>query len=147
MIIYDLNCDAGHHFEGWFGRPADYVEQKRKGILSCPICSSTNVKKIPTASHVKTQLTVSASEDEATKPSGQQVVSTHAMQALHRYIDKHFADVGAQFPEEARKIHYGEAEERSICGVASNEEVKELHEEGIEVHRLPPKPVEKEKLN
>ncbi len=147
MIIYDLNCDAGHHFEGWFKRAEDYVEQKREGLLSCPVCSSTSVKKIPTASHVKTQLSVSATKDESSKPSAQQVVSAKAMQMLHQYVDKHFADVGAQFPEEARKIYYGEAEARNIRGVATNEEAKELHEEGIEVRRLPPKPAEKEKLN
>lgn len=69
------------------------------------------------------------------------------MRQLHHYVEKNTEDVGNQFADEARKIHYGESEERGIRGVASGNEVKELHDEGIKTYQLPPKPVAKEKLN
>ena len=147
MLIYDLNCEAGHHFEGWFNRPEDYAEQTSQGLLNCPVCGSTEVKKLPTASHVRSQGPEEDNNDAQAEESKNTQISANTLQALHRYVDKHFDDVGNDFPDEARKIHYGEIEARNIRGVATGDEVKELRDEGVQVHSLPPKPVDKEKLN
>ncbi len=145
MIIYDLNCAAGHHFEGWFNGPDEYVSQKAHGLLTCPVCHSTEIRRLPSASHVKAPS--SSSDAHKQSPTGQELIPAKAIQALHRYIDENFADVGATFPEEARKIHYGEADARNIRGVATPEDVTALREEGVEVYTLPPRPKDKEKLN
>jgi hypothetical protein len=144
MIVYDLHCDSGHHFEGWFSHADDYAEQAANGLLSCPVCSSAEICKVPTASHVRTQMAPSAKNDQPTAERMPDQVQ--ALQALRQYIGENFADVGSGFPEEARKIHYGESEPRNIRGVASHDEFKALRDEGVEVRALPPI-LDKGKLN
>ncbi len=145
MIVYNLSCEAGHKFEGWFQRADDYARQKAEGSLSCPVCGSSRVEKRPTASHINTRSSLSDRQSAmaATPPKA----AAAAIQKLYRYIDQHYTDVGAAFPEEARKMHYRECEEHNIRGTATPDEVGALYEEGIEVFSLPPKPVDKEKLN
>ncbi|MFQ5937039.1 MAG: DUF1178 family protein [Acidiferrobacterales bacterium] len=146
MIVYDLLCEDGHQFEGWFDGADDYAEQRERGLLSCPVCDSTAVHKAPTASHVRSQLP--AAPEKPQPGLDDQRTHTKALQALHRYVAENFADVGAAFPEEARKIHYGEVKARNIRGVATGDEFKALRDEGVEVHPLPPDPDDqKRKLN
>jgi hypothetical protein len=144
MIVYDLHCASGHQFEGWFSHADDYAQQKAEGLLSCPVCESIEVEKLPTASHVRTQLPSLAGRGVAANASGDR---QKVLKALNRYVAENFADVGTAFPEEARKIHYGETEARNIRGVTTHDEFKALREEGVEVHALPATPVDKEKLN
>ncbi|MDH5648786.1 MAG: DUF1178 family protein [Gammaproteobacteria bacterium] len=149
MIIYDLDCAAGHQFEGWFNRSEDYLEQEQNGLLSCPVCGSRQVKKLPTASYINTHAKPpqKVPDTAAKAPSEKQLATWNALEKLHDYVDQHFKDVGADFPEEARKIHYGEAEARNIRGSATREEAKALIEEGVEAIPLPVRPYPKNKLN
>ena len=144
MIVYDLHCSAGHQFEGWFSHAGDYTQQKAEGLLSCPVCESVEVEKLPTASHVRTQLPSPSGPSSTVKTSGHQ---QKMLQAFNRYVSENFADVGTAFPEEARKIHYGETEARNLRGVTTHDEFRELREEGVEVHVLPAASADKEKLN
>jgi hypothetical protein len=147
MIVYDLHCGAGHEFEGWFSGTEDYAEQQAQGMLSCPVCNSADVRKLPTASHIKTQLSTSPAGDAPAETAEKRLSQLGLREKVRRYLTENFADVGTAFPEEARRIHYGEAEARNIRGTASNEEYHGLREEGVEVHRLPAALLDKEKLN
>ena len=147
MIVYDLNCQSGHQFEGWFNKAGDYQAQLDGGLLACPVCGSTDVRKLPTASHVATHHGREDKDGAAGNNAVPAAIGLEALRAIHRYVDEHFDDVGDRFPEEARKIHYGEADARNIRGLATPAEARELREEGVQVHSLPPKPLDKEKLN
>lgn len=146
MIIYDLQCEALHRFEGWFKNQDDYEQQLGSGLLSCPVCGSDQVRKVPSATFISTP---SGGE---VKGAMQELAALHQQSAelirgLHEYVEKHYDDVGTAFAEEARRMHYGEAEQRNIRGVASAAEVKELKDAGVAALPLPPKPVDKQKLN
>jgi hypothetical protein len=147
MVIYDLRCETGHQFEGWFKDLQDYEHQVLTHLLTCPFCESRLVQRVPTASYINT-LSRQKSPDCSTAPDQSRPIDPiHLLRKLHDYVDQNFHDVGTGFHEEALKIHYGEAEERNIRGTASREEVRELHEAGVAVAPLPPKPIAKEKLN
>lgn len=145
MIIYDLECDAKHHFEGWFKNADEFTEQKQIGMLICPICGSEEVRKIPSASHIN-----KTGSERMTPNQNSDVVeaSKHqVLQLFHDYINKNFDDVGSQFAKEAIKMHHGETTERNIRGTATADEVTELKEEGVTAVQLPPAPYDKDKLN
>ncbi len=146
MIIYDLVCKSEHRFEGWFQHREDYEKQLEFGLLSCPVCASIEIRTIPSANRVTKSQSISVPADTS-KQLAQYEKAREFANALHDYVEKNFDDVGNQFANEARKIHYGESEERGIRGVATTEEAKELKDEGISVLPMPPKSVEKEKLN
>ncbi len=145
MVIYDLSCAGGHKFEGWFKQPDNFTDQLENSMLSCPVCGSVNIRKLPTASHIKTgpaRESVNKSQEMHNDAS-----LVEAMQSLRAHIDENFVNVGAQFPEEARKMHYGESEEKQIRGTATQDEVHSLAEEGIDAFPLPGISVDKNKLN
>lgn len=143
MKVFNLQCSALHRFEGWFASEEDYASQVERGLLACPLCADKTVHKLPSAP----RLNLGASEAPAAIPKadGQQaLVAGDAAQALQaawlqmaRQIVSQTEDVGSRFAEEARKIHYGESEERGIRGQASREETEALLEEGIAVMPLP----------
>ncbi|MBM3343592.1 MAG: DUF1178 family protein [Betaproteobacteria bacterium] len=145
MIVYDLECEHSHRFEGWFGSAGDYDQQLEKKLLSCPMCGSANVVRRPSAAYVNTgaqQAPVPAQRESAPStgvdmPPQYANVSPHMVAKLIEHIVKHTEDVGHQFAEEARKIHYKEAPERHIRGTATAQEAESLREEGIEVVSLP----------
>lgn len=137
MILYDLRCRRGHHFETWFRDSAAYDEQAAAGEVSCPICGSRKVEKAPMAPRV------AAGEDARrgvpvahaeTEKAGQ---TMRALKELRKKIEENFDHVGPAFAEEARKIHYGEADPRNIYGETSDEEASALSEEGISFGRIP----------
>lgn len=135
MIRYSLICDKGHDFEGWFSESGDFDRQKASGYLSCPACGSLEVSKVLMAPSVST-----ARRKEAVHALAVTEVQKAAMATLKEAVASIRAnseDVGDRFPEEARKIHYGEAEARGIIGEASIAEVKALVDEGIEIAPLP----------
>ena len=145
MIIYDLECDARHHFEGWFKNADEFSEQQRHGLLSCPVCGSEGVRKIPSPSHIS-----KSSASGMTPAAEKQIQEAGRHQVLkmfHDYVNKNFDDVGNKFAEEAKKMHYGEVAERNIRGSATKEEIRELREEGVSAIQLPPAPYDKDKLN
>lgn len=133
-----MSCDNAHRFEGWFREPNDYLHQKESGLINCPVCGSQEVNKVLTASHVRTSGSGSATnthEGGATGPSASAITEFYGK--LQKFIEENFTDVGERFPEEVRKVYYGEAESRNLYGIAKTEEVIELLEEGIEVVPLP----------
>ncbi|HEC13286.1 MAG TPA: DUF1178 family protein [Acidiferrobacteraceae bacterium] len=146
MIIYDLCCDAAHQFEGWFGDVDDYEQQRSSGLLSCPVCGNGGVRRLPTASHVKTS---GRELEKITSTKGLNLPESSAEFAreLHHYVETNYDNVGVEFSEEARRIHHGHAEERNIYGSATPEQVSALREEGIHTLSLPIKPPAKDKLN
>ncbi len=132
MIKYRLTCDADHEFEGWFRDSADYDFQAEKGLIDCPCCGSDDVRKAVMAPAV-------ARRDGSRK---ERLAAIHkdmakAVARARDYVEKNFDYVGDKFPEEARKIHYGESEERGIYGEASGKEVKALIDEGVQIAPLP----------
>ncbi|MDT8991182.1 DUF1178 family protein [Curvibacter sp. APW13] len=142
MKVLNLHCGAGHTFEGWFANEDDFQSQHERGLLTCPVCNSGEVHKGLSAPRLN--LKSPASEQQAVVPAP--VVSTtqgaprglppelvRAWMEISRKVVESTDDVGAQFAEEARKIHYGEAQERGIRGQASPDEVRDLLEEGIDV--------------
>lgn len=135
MIRYSLHCERGHEFEGWFASSVDYDGQRARGLVACPVCNSTDVTKMLMAPSVST-----AREKEATRTLALDAAQSQAFAKIRETlatIRANADDVGEKFPEEARKIHYGETEARGIIGQASPQEAKALIEEGIAVAPLP----------
>jgi hypothetical protein len=138
VIRFALACERGHGFDAWFSSGASYDEQAAARAIVCPDCGSHDVRKTPMAPAVlrgrKTQAE-SLAEGDGTK--------TYAvLKGLREHLKENADDVGRAFPEEARKIHYGKTEARSIYGEATVEEAKALHEEGIPAVSLPKLPEE-----
>ncbi len=132
MIKYQLLCDDEHEFEGWFRDSADFDAQSEDGLVECPVCGSPDVRKAVMAPAI--------SRRSNARSKRLVEIERDVEKAVHRardYVEKNFDYVGEQFPEEARKIHYGEAEERGIYGEASGKEVRELVKEGVEIAPLP----------
>jgi len=159
VVIYDLVCDADHIFEGWFKNAQDFEEQQSKGWLSCPFCESTSVvKKVaaPKLNRKSNSLPVK-SESPTVDGSGKHVVSQQnsesyaKLQAMlgqvHDFVDNNFDDVGNRFASQALDIHHGNREQRNIRGTASAQQLKELADEGVKAIPLPPRPIDKKKLN
>jgi hypothetical protein len=160
MIRYALACERGHTFESWFQNSAAYDKQSKRGLVTCPVCDSAKVEKAimaprlartdvepprpiavpppapaapqaapaPSAPPAKTSVAIMSSQERELRQK---------LKELRDHVTKNSSYVGPRFPEEARKIHYGETEHRSIYGEASPDEAKKLHDEGIEFHPLP----------
>jgi len=152
MIRYTLACEHGHNFESWFQNSAAYDKQAKRGLVTCPICSSAKVEKAIMAPRLARAdvpepppplPTPQAAAPQAPAKTSVAIVSSQErelrqkLKELRDHVTKNANYVGPKFPEEARKIHYGETEHRSIYGEASPDEAKALHEEGIEFHPLP----------
>ena len=142
MVIYDLVCKYEHSFEGWFKSEHDYKEQKESQLLVCPICESSDVHKVPSATHI-----ISQSSKKQSNKKNSHSKELAALNALSELILNNSEDVGTEFAHEAKKMHYGETDKRAIRGQATVQEVKELNQEGIEVLALPQKTNDKSKLN
>ena len=147
MIIFDLQCANDHRFEGWFKNAFEYEDQLASSMIHCPICGSESVTKVPTASH----LNLGKAADQITEktPTTQAILTQDAkafLYKLHEHVKQNYEDVGDEFANEAKRMHYGEIEERNIRGNASKEEVAELNDEGIMAIPLPDLP-DKDKLN
>jgi hypothetical protein len=139
MIKYDLKCDNAHIFEAWFKNSATYDVQSAAGDIVCAVCGTTSITKAPMAPSVPKKNAVSK-RDRATlaeKETTQAAAMMSALKELRETVEKNFDNVGTQFAEEARKIHYGEAEIRGIYGHATAEESNELREEGVEISEIP----------
>ncbi|GLQ08045.1 DUF1178 family protein [Sneathiella chinensis] len=146
MIKYSLKCEHDHVFEAWFSNSASYDEQEAKGIVQCSLCGSSKVTKALMAPAVPRkgrdaaprQAPADAPSEEAQQAYAQQMsVAMSALRELRKTVEANCDYVGNNFAEEARKIHYGETEERGIYGEATQEERQELQEEGVEVAAIP----------
>jgi len=143
LKVFDLQCDHGHVFEGWFGSHEDYDAQQARGLVTCPVCASASITKRLSAprlnvSHLHTEApaqgpAVPAQATEAEKMAALQAAVMRQVRALLRNTE----NVGARFAEEARRIHEGDADDRPIRGTATREEREALAEEGIDVLALP----------
>lgn len=138
MIVLDLSCDSEHRFEGWFANADAFANQNARGLIECPHCGSTRIERRPSAPYVNTTTSRrdSAPPAAAASASSAQPDPAHIMAAL-RVAARAAEDVGEKFPEEARRIHYGEAAARNIRGRASGDDLGELLEEGIMVLPVP----------
>jgi hypothetical protein len=134
MIVFDLICNDQHRFEGWFASGEDFTSQQSRGLLACPVCGGAHVEKLPAAKIRKQSEPVAPAPANAVQAGKTEQVD---VSRIIDYILTHSEDVGKSFAEEARRIHYREAPERSIRGVATRTETEELHEEGISVYSLP----------
>lgn len=132
MIVYSLACAKGHDFEGWFRDSAGYEAQAAAGKLVCPVCNSKKIAKAPMAP------AVSGTKSKGSAPAPDLRQMRQFLTGLRKQIETNAENVGREFPEEARKIHYGEIEERPIYGEASIAEARELVEEGVAVAPMPP---------
>jgi len=135
LIRYELSCDNGHAFEGWFGSADDFDRQQKMALVSCPTCGSAHVAKRLMAPSVSTARKKQQRQDLAVQ-TGQREMMTKLREIVST-IRANSEDVGERFPEEARKIHYGETEQRGLIGRATAEEVRDLLDEGVEVAPLP----------
>lgn len=144
MIVFDLLCERGHAFEGWFDSTDAFDGQKARGLVTCPACESPAVTRVPSAK-------VSVSRGTPRPTSGAKAPATGApatgelaaglppeLLAKLREIVRATEDVGPRFPEEARRIHYQEIPRRSIRGQATPEQAAALIDEGVEFAPLPP---------
>ena len=172
MIRYALVCDRGHGFDSWFQNSAAYDKQLKRSLVTCPVCGSAKVEKAimaPSLSSSSVRAEAAGPQPPGPSPVPPNPASPplqpapmpaippktpvammaperelrQKLKELRDHITKNASYVGQRFPEEARKIHYGETEHRSIYGEASPEEARELHEEGIEFHPLPILPDDK----
>jgi hypothetical protein len=140
MIKYDLICDKGHEFDGWFRDSAAFEKQSKRRLISCTLCGSDEVTKqlmapgIPVKSNRKaeaSQTMLAGAVDTRTQKLMQ------IMREVRKNVEANAEYVGDRFADEARKIHYAESEKRGIYGEAKLEDAKALIDEGIEVHPLP----------
>lgn len=149
MIVYNLRCSKDHFFEGWFASIATFDEQAKDGKLVCPFCNSRKIAKAPMAPALANSVGTRNLPTPASRPSAPAQLPEATipdevrkmrqfMTGLRKHIQENAEYVGPKFPEEARKIHYGETEERPIYGEASLKDATELVEEGIDVAALPP---------
>ena len=165
MIRYALVCEASHAFESWFASSAAFDKQVKRGLVACPLCGSVKVEKAimapslgrsgKAARPIATGDLTTASPESPAPPESATEKAPVAMlsrqehelrtklKELRDHLVKNADYVGPQFPEQARRMHYGEIEHRSIYGEASPDEAKSLHEEGIEFHPLPRLPDER----
>ena len=160
MIRYALACDKGHVFESWFQNSAAYERQVKAALITCPVCNSAKVEKTLMAPGVvgaKKRAGAPPASPSSPRPaadtadtatpvammSPQEQEFRKKLKELRDHLTKNADYVGQKFPEEARKMHYGDIEHRSIYGEASPDQAKELHEEGIEFHPLPVLPDER----
>ena len=170
MIRYTLVCNERHEFESWFTNSAAYDKQARRGLVACPLCGSSKVEKAlmtprlgradapshqeatpaqPSPPHAADNREGKAAPAAAKAPTPVAMISPQEqefrqkLRELRDHLVKNAENVGPRFPEEARKMHYGEAEHRSIYGVASPKDAKALHDEGIEFSPLPVLPDER----
>ncbi len=140
MKVLNLQCAHGHAFEGWFASHDDFESQRERGLVSCPVCNDAQVVKMPSAPRLNLGQAAEAAAAVSPVQDVAQVTPQHLQAAwmkMVRHVMANTEDVGPQFAEEARKIHYGESSQRNIRGQASREETEALLDEGIEVLPLP----------
>jgi len=143
MKVLDLRCANGHGFEGWFASDDEFMSQNGRRLVECPLCADSIVTRLPSAPRLNLsgqREPVVDSPPPSAPSSAPQIpplaMQTQWMQAVRHMIES-TEDVGDAFPEEARRIHYGEIEARGIRGRASADERQRLHDEGIEVMSVP----------
>ena len=132
MIIYDLKCEKGHKFEGWFKDRSAFENQKSKRLITCPVCGNSDVEMIPST------LSIMARDTKAiNKENVEELSMPRAIKLFHEYLNKNFDDVGKNFADIALKMHHGEEEKRNIKGTTTESEEDILREEGVHFFKIP----------
>jgi len=151
MIRYSLRCDRGHAFESWFQSSSAYEQQEKRKLVNCPTCGSDKVERAIMAPQIVSKkghetpapAPAPAASTEVTAPGSTPLLMAQErelrakLKELRDHIVKNADNVGERFPNEARKMHYGDIEHRPIYGEASPDEARALIEEGVEVSPLP----------
>jgi hypothetical protein len=132
MIAYDLKCDQGHLFEGWFEDAAAFKIQKAEGLVTCPVCDSAKITRQLSTFAIKTR--------PGTAPQRPKIDFEAIGRRIVNYVQKNFDDVGSDFATEALKIHYGASEPRNIRGVSTDKEERMLRDEGVTFFKFPAPP-------
>jgi len=138
VIVFELICADRHRFEGWFASADDFEAQRARGLLSCPVCSDSSIEKLLTAKIGKSDADPAPEGSLAAVPA--QTNKPNNLNELIDYVLLNTENVGRDFPAEARRIHRKQAPQRSIRGVATGKETRDLLEEGIAVMPLPVPP-------
>jgi hypothetical protein len=132
VIIYDLKCEKGHTFEGWFKDRQTWTLQNSQKIVSCPVCNSSNIEIIPSS------ITIMGKDSRTeNKLQNKEISPVAALKMLHQYVDKNFEDVGDKFAEIALRMNYGDEEKRNIKGTSTPQEEECLKEEGVQFIKIP----------
>jgi hypothetical protein len=151
MIRYSLRCERGHAFESWFQSSSAYETQEKRKLVSCPVCGSAKVERAIMAPQIVSKkgrdsaepAPAAATPTDVTTPTSTPLLMAQErelrakLRELRDHIVKNADNVGERFPNEARKMHYGDIEHRPIYGEASPDEARALIEEGVEVSPLP----------
>ncbi|MBW2645047.1 MAG: DUF1178 family protein [Deltaproteobacteria bacterium] len=132
MMVFDLRCENGHMFEGWFQNANDFEEQSKNKFISCPICNSIKVVKAPS----KVSINITDTNSHLPQES-QSAFAENPLPNLVEFLDKNFENVGSEFAKETLKMHYGVSEKRNIRGTSTAEEEKTLEKEGIKFYKVP----------
>lgn len=133
MISFNLRCGKDHVFEAWFKDGKSFDRQARQGKVACPVCGDTKVVKAPMAPNIASGV----SRKPASKKAAQAAAVREALTKLRAEVEKNFDYVGSEFAEEARKIHYEEADARNIYGETTEDEAQALREEGVDFAHIP----------
>ena len=148
MIRYALRCERGHEFDSWFQSSSAYDSQHKRGLVACPVCDSTKVEKAIMAPRIARKGKSKSAPEPVAAPA-EDIASTSLVMApqerellsklkeLRDHVLRNADNVGNKFPDEARKMHYGDIEHRAIYGEATAEEARALIDEGVEVAPLP----------
>jgi hypothetical protein len=132
MIIYDLKCEKGHKFEGWFKDRSAFENQKSQKLITCPVCGNADVEMVPST------ISIMAKDVRTSKRgSAEEFSLPRALGLFREYLNKNFDDVGPKFAEVALKIHQGEEEKRNIKGTTTENEEVTLREEGVQFFKIP----------
>ena len=132
MIIYDLKCEKGHKFEGWFNDRSAFEKQQVQKLITCPACGSSDVGMVPST------ISIAGRDIKTSNKKDLEALSLpKALKLFHEYLDKNFDDVGNKFAEVALKIHHGKEEGRNIKGITTENEEEILKEEGIQFLKIP----------
>jgi hypothetical protein len=132
VIIYDLRCEHGHKFEGWFQDLQAFEGQRVGKLIACPVCGSMEAEIVPASVTV-----LGRERDQARKHTDVEISPMKYLAELYKQIDKYFDDVGEQFAEVAVRIHRGEEDQRNIRGVTTEKDEEALREEGIPFVKIP----------
>jgi hypothetical protein len=130
MIAYDLHCVNDHSFEGWFEDAKAYQSQKKKGLITCPVCNASAVSRVPSTFAIRSSRPV-------VSPSPTNAKLAEISKQIVDYVEKNFDNVGSEFANEALKMHYGVKEPRNIRGTSTEQEEKTLKDEGIDFLKIP----------
>ena len=144
MLIFDLKCQAGHLFEGWFDSLQALEEQINRALVSCPVCGTTTIQRLVSSFAIGNRKTRGEQDEIMEGELGQS--AQLIQQAMQRFLHEKFEDVGTGFFKEALKMHYGAVPVRNIRGISSPQEEEVLREEGVEFFKLDGETVEKEDL-